>query len=65
MNKIFILITTLFITSCGPTVIMLHNPETREVTKCTGDPLGMPVKEARICAEGYEKMGWERIEQKK
>jgi hypothetical protein len=60
--KLLMIILLLSINACGPTVIMLKNNKTNEIVKCAGDPWGSPAKEAKICAQAYEKNGYKRID---
>jgi hypothetical protein len=65
MYRLFaIAVLSLLIASCGTkaTQIILHNPETKQVTKCQGDPKlhSNPADAAEACAKGYEKAGYVR-----
>ena len=54
----------LFISGCaGPTLIVLHNPETKQMAQCQGDPKlhSDPQEAAEACARGYEKGGYVRV----
>jgi len=57
-------VLTLLISGCaGPTLIVLHNPETKQVAQCQGDPKlhSDPQGAAEACARGYEKGGYVRV----
>ena len=57
-------ILALLITGCaGPTLIVLHNPETKQMAQCQGDPKlhSDPHGAAEACARGYEKGGYVRV----
>lgn len=58
-----LVVTTIFLTACGPTQIVLQNPETKEIVQCKGDPLAnwSPAGAAKECAKGYEKAGYIRL----
>ena len=63
-KTIFLLISfSLFLTGCGPTHIVLQNPETKEIVQCTGDALANwnPAGATKECAKGYEKAGYIRL----
>ena len=65
MHRLFVIvIMSLLITGCGSkaTQIILHNPETKQVVKCQGDPQlhSNPADAAEACAKGYEKAGYVR-----
>ena len=54
----------LFISGCAsPTLIVLHNPETKQMAQCQGDPKlhSNPQDAAEACAQGYEKGGYVRV----
>jgi hypothetical protein len=47
---------------CGPTFIVMKNPETGAIAQCQGN--GEPAVAARAaqqCAEGYQAAGWKRM----
>ncbi|MCL2122780.1 MAG: hypothetical protein FWH34_01685 [Desulfovibrionaceae bacterium] len=57
-------IVTLLASGCaGPTLIVLHNPETKQMAQCQGDPKlhSDPQEAAEACAQGYEKGGYVRV----
>ena len=47
----------------SPTLIVLHNPETKHMAQCQGDPKlhSNPQDAAEACAQGYEKGGYVRV----
>ena len=68
MKKFLILCITVvcFVLASGcssPTLIVLHNPETKQVAQCQGDPKlhSSPQDAAEACARGYEKGGYVRV----
>lgn len=64
--KLLIIISLLAVSACGPTLIMLKNPTTKEIVRCTGGStmtsIVRQVNETKICAQAYEKNGYERID---
>ncbi len=40
-----------------PTLVMLQNPQTKEIVKCDDDIYA----KTKTCAEAYEKGGWVRL----
>ena len=69
MNKLrtvafMVFILTMFLSGCAsPTLIVLHNPETKQMAQCQGDPRlhSDPQGAAEACAQGYEKGGYVRV----
>jgi len=57
-------ILALLASGCAsPTLIVLHNPETKQMAQCQGDPKlhANPQDAAEACAKGYEKGGYIRV----
>lgn len=65
-KTIFLLISfSLFLTACGPRMIVLQHPDTKEIVQCKGDAWAYwnPAGAAKECAKGYEKAGYVRLSQ--
>jgi hypothetical protein len=49
----------------GPTVVMMKNPQTGELVRCSGanNGLSLPADSwaAKGCADGYQAAGWQRL----
>lgn len=49
----------------GPTVVVMKNPQTGEIIRCTGSNNGLSMASdswaAKGCADGYRAAGWERM----
>ena len=48
---------------CGPTMVVLKNPQNGEMAQCKGDPWANwnPYAATEACAKGYEAAGWQRM----
>jgi hypothetical protein len=62
--RIFLAVTaTLPLFACGPQVVVMQNPQTKEVHECRHDPWGSIIdRDVSECVSGYEKAGWIRME---
>jgi uncharacterized NAD-dependent epimerase/dehydratase family protein len=58
----FMAILTGILKACGPTLIILQHPATREVVECDGAPWDnwSEVASIEMCTEGYEASGYVR-----
>jgi hypothetical protein len=49
----------------GPTVVMMKNPQTGELVRCTRSNNGLSLAAdswaAKGCADGYQAAGWQRM----
>jgi hypothetical protein len=49
----------------GPTVVMMKNPQTGEIKRCSGSNNGLSLAAdswaAKGCADGYQTAGWQRL----
>lgn len=53
----------LSLASCGPTMVVLHNPATGQTAQCQADPWlnWNPYAATEACAKGYEAAGYKRM----
>ncbi len=62
---VFVAIPLLLGACVGPTVVMMKNPNTGEIVRCSGSNNGLSVAAdswaAKGCADGYEADGWKRL----
>jgi len=65
MFRLFVVCTIAFLLlcGCGASRIILHNPETKQMAECVGNPYmnWLPAAAAESCAQGYEKAGYVRM----
>jgi hypothetical protein len=58
----FMAILTVILKACGPTLIILQNPATRELVECEGEPWDNWYEAAstEACAKRYQAVGYKR-----
>jgi hypothetical protein len=65
MNRLVMLLAACSLGGCvGPTVVMMKNPQTGEIVRCSGDGLLSMAADswaAKGCADGYQAAGWARL----
>ncbi|MDB5410549.1 MAG: hypothetical protein JWL84_5461 [Rhodospirillales bacterium] len=59
--KIVAVLSLLALSSCGPTLMVVHNPKTGETAQCQTEPHIFSNPAAK-CVAAYEKLGWELVQ---
>lgn len=53
----------IFLVGCGPTLIVLKNPQTGQIVQCQGVNMSQIIaqSDAQSCAAAYESQGYQQI----